>query len=106
MSIVPGGEVHGTLGCAEFDAAAVQAAAEIQERGEPEVRTFRHEQGDVEVYLEPHGASSRLVLVSATDVARSLKVEMERQGRQVLLLEPRAERLTREDQPSVQSLED
>ncbi|MBA3737436.1 MAG: MogA/MoaB family molybdenum cofactor biosynthesis protein, partial [Actinobacteria bacterium] len=26
MSIVPGGEVHGTLGCAEFDAAAVQAA--------------------------------------------------------------------------------
>ena len=106
MSIVPGGEVHGTLGCAEFDEAAVQAAAEIQERGEPEVRTFRHEQGDVEVYLEPHGASSRLVLVSATDVARSLKVEMERQGRQVLLLEPRAERLTREDQPSVRSLED
>lgn len=106
MSIVPGGEVHGTLGCAEFDAAAVQAAAEVQERGEPEVRTFRHDQGDVEVYLEPHGASSRLVLVSATDVARSLRVEMERQGRQVLLLEPRAERLTREDQPSVQSLED
>lgn len=106
MSIVPGGEVHGTLGCAEFDAAAVQAAAEIQERGEPEVRTFHHDQGDVEVYLEPHGTSSRLVLVSATDVARSLKVEMERQGRQVLLLEPRAERLTREDQPSVRSLDD
>ena len=106
MSIVPGGEVHGTLGCAEFDAAAVQAAAEIQERGEPEVRTFRHDQGNVEVYLEPHGASSRLVLVSATDVARSLKAEMERQGRQVLLLEPRAERLTREDQPSVRSLDD
>ncbi len=106
MSIVPGGEVHGTLGCAEFDAAAVQAAEEVQERGEPEVRTFRHEQGDVEVYLEPHGASPRLVLVSATDVARSLKAEMERQGRQVLLLETRAERLTREDDPSVQSLDD
>lgn len=106
MSIVPGGEVHGTLGCAEFDAAAVQAAEEVQERGEPEVRTFRHEQGDVEVYLEPHGASARLVLVSATDVARSLKAEMERQGRRVLLLETRAERLTREDDPSVQSLDD
>jgi molybdopterin adenylyltransferase len=106
MSIVPGGEVHGTLGCAEFDAAAVQAAEEVQERGEPEVRTFRHEQGDVEVYLEPHGASPRLVLVSATDVARSLKAEMERQGRQVLLLETRAERLTPEDEPSVQSLDD
>jgi molybdopterin adenylyltransferase len=106
MSIVPGGEVHGTLGCAEFDAAAVQAAEEVQERGEPEVRTFRHGQGDVEVYLEPHGASPRLVLVSATDVARSLKAEMERQGRQVLLLETRAERLTPEDEPSVQSLDD
>jgi molybdenum cofactor synthesis domain-containing protein len=106
MSIVPGGEVHGTLGCAEFDAAAVQAAGEIQERGEPELRTFHHDQGDVEVYLEPHGARPRLVVVSATDVARSLRVEMVRQGRQVLLLEPRAERLASEDGPSVRSLDD
>jgi molybdopterin adenylyltransferase len=106
MSIVPGGEVHGTLGCAEFDEAAVQAAAEAQERGEPEVRTFRHEQGDVEVYLEPHGAPARLVVVSATDVARSLRAEMERQGRQVLLLEPRTERIVREDEPFVRSLDD
>jgi molybdopterin adenylyltransferase len=106
MSIVPGGEVHGTLGCAEFDAAAVQAAAEVRERGEPEVRTFRHDQGDVEVYLEPHGASPRLLVVSATDVARSLRAEMERQGRQVLLLESRTERLIPEDEPSVRSLDD
>jgi molybdenum cofactor synthesis domain-containing protein len=106
MSIVPGGEVHGTLGCAEFDAAAVEAAAEVQERGEPEVRTFHHEQGDVEVYLEPHGAPPRLVVVSATDVARSLRAEMERQGRQVLLLEPRTERIVPEDDPFVSSLDD
>ena len=106
MSIVPGGEVHGTLGCAEFDAAAVQAAGEVQERGEPEVRTFRHEQGDVEVYLEPHGAPARLVVVSATDVARSLRAEMERQGRQVLLIEPRTERIVPEDEPFVRSLDD
>jgi molybdopterin adenylyltransferase len=106
MSIVPGGEVHGTLGCAEFDEAAVQAAAEIQMAGEPEVRTFHHEQGDVEVYLEPHGVRSRLLVVSATDVARSLRVEMERQGRQVLLLEPRAERLIPEDEPSIRSLDE
>ena len=106
MSIVPGGEVHGTLGCAEFDAAAVEAAVEVQERGEPEMRTFHHDEGDVEVYLEPHGVSSRLVVVSATDVARSLKVEMERQGRQVVLLEPRAERLVAGDEPSIRSLED
>ena len=106
MSIVQGGEVHGTLGCAEFDAAAVQAAAEIQERGQPEVRTFHHDEGDVEVYLEPHGRSPRLVVVSATDVARSLRAEMERQGRQVLLLEPRAERVGPEDGTSVRSLDD
>ena len=106
MSIVPGGEVHGTLGCAEFDAAAVQAAAEVQARGEPEVRTFHHDQGDVEVYLEPHGTTPRLVVVSATDVARSLRAEMERQGREVLMLEPRTERLTAGDEPSVRSLED
>jgi molybdopterin adenylyltransferase len=106
MSIVPGGEVHGTLGCAEFDAAAVEAAAEVQERGEPEVRTFHHEQGDVEVYLEPHGAPPRLVVVSATDVARSLRAEMERQGRLVLLIEPRTERIVPEDDPFVSSLDD
>ena len=34
-SIVPGGEVRGTLGCAEFDAAAVEAAAEIRATGRP-----------------------------------------------------------------------
>ena len=106
MSIVPGGEVHGTLGCAEFDAAAVEAAAEVNERGEPEMRTFHHDEGDVEVYLEPHGVGPRLVVVSATDVARSLKVEMERQGRRVVVLEPRAERLVADDEPSIRSLED
>jgi molybdopterin adenylyltransferase len=106
MSIVPGGEVHGTLGCAEFDAAAVAAALEVQQRGEPELHTFHHDEGDVEVYLEPHGAASRLVVVSATDVARSLKAEMERQGRRVVVLEPRAERLVAEDEPSIRSLED
>ena len=106
MAIVPGGEVRGTLGCAEFDAAAVSAAAEVQAAGAPEMRTFHHPEGDVEVYLEPHRARPRLVVVSATDVARSLRVEMERQGRRVIVLEPRAERVAPEDGPSVRSLEE
>ena len=106
MAIVPGGEVRGTLGCAEFDAAAVSAAAEVQAAGAPEMRTFRHPEGDVEVYLEPHRAPPRLVVVSATDVARSLRVEMERQGRRVIVLEPRAERVAADDGPSVRSLEE
>lgn len=106
MAIVPGGEVRGTLGCAEFDAAAVSAAAEVQAAGAPEMRTFHHPEGDVEVYLEPHRAAPRLVVVSATDVARSLRVEMERQGRRVIVLESRAERVTPDDGPSVRSLEE
>jgi len=106
MTIVPGGEVRGTLGCAEFDAEAVTAAAEIQAAGAPEMRTFHHDEGDVEVYLEPHGARPRLVIVSATDVARSLRAEMERQGRQVLLLEPRAERVAPDDRPAARSLDE
>jgi molybdopterin adenylyltransferase len=106
MSIVPGGTVHGTLGCAEFDAAAVDAAAEIHERGEPELRTFHHDQGDVEVYLEPHRAPPRLFVVSATDVSRSLRAEMRRQGRHVVLVEPRSERIAPEDEPAVRSLDD
>jgi molybdenum cofactor synthesis domain-containing protein len=106
MTIVPGGEVRGTLGCAEFDAAAVGAAAEVQVAGAPEMRTFHHLEGDVEVYLEPHRATPRLVVVSATDVARSLRVEMERQGRRVIVLEPRAERVAPDDGPSVRSLEE
>ena len=106
MAIVPGGEVRGTLGCAEFDTAAVSAAAEVQAAGVPEMRTFHHPQGDVEVYLEPHRAPHRLVVVSATDVARSLRLEMERQGRRVIVLEPRAERIAPDDGPYVRSLEE
>ena len=105
MTIVPGGPVHGTLGCAEFDAAATEAAAEVFERGTPEVRTFHHELGDVEVYLEPHRAPPRLVVVSATDVARSLQDEMRRLGRALIMVEPRADRVTDDDGPTVPSFD-
>lgn len=94
------GPVHGTLGCAEFDTAAVEAAAEVQRLGHPELRTFHHPDGDVEVFLEPHTSPSRLVVVSATDVGRALRVEMERQGRAVVVAEPRAERLAAGDAPT------
>jgi molybdenum cofactor synthesis domain-containing protein len=99
MAIVVGGEVRGTLGCAEFDAAAVEAAAEVQATGEAELRTFHHPEGDVEVFLEPRATPPRLVIVSATDVARSLREEMTRQGRDVVLVEPRPERLAPGDGP-------
>ena len=97
MRIVPDGEVHGTLGCAEFDEAAVRDAAEILTSGEPQVRTYHHELGDVEVYLEPHRAAPALVIVSATDVARALARHGRRLGFAPVLVETRVERITAVD---------
>ena len=97
MTIVPGGEVHGTLGCAEFDAAAVDAAPGILASGRAETRTLHHELGDVEVFFRPVAAPRRMIVVSATDVARSLREAMARLGTSVTLVEPRSERLASGD---------
>lgn len=97
ISIEPGGEVHGTLGCAEFDAAAVAAAAEVMEHGVPETRRLTHELGEVEVYFEPQQRAPRLIVVSATDVARSLIRQLSDVGYACVLVEPRAERLSATD---------
>ena len=64
MRIVPGGEVHGTLGCAEFDEAAVATPPRSLAAGQPQTRTYHHEQGDVEVFLEPHARGAALAIVS------------------------------------------
>lgn len=97
MRVVPGGAVHGTLGCAEFDDAAVRDAAEVLASGEPQVRTYRHENGDVEVYLEPHRPTPPLVIVSATDVGRELVRLGASLGLAPVLVEPRTERVTGAD---------
>jgi molybdopterin adenylyltransferase len=102
MSIVPGGAVHGTLGCAEFDEAAVRDAAEVLASGEPWVRTYRHEQGDVEVFLEPVRPVSTLVLVSANDVSRALVRLAGPLGYAPVLVEPRSERVTERDRSAVE----
>ncbi|MDP9295704.1 MAG: XdhC family protein, partial [Actinomycetota bacterium] len=72
MTIEGDRAVRGTLGCAEFDAAARADAAEILSSGEAETRRYSHELGDVEVYLEPHRSPARLVVFSATPVASHL----------------------------------
>jgi molybdenum cofactor synthesis domain-containing protein len=97
MRIVPEGEVHGTLGCAEFDEAAVSDAAEILASGLPQTRTYHHEQGDVEVYLEPHRAAPTLAIVSATDVARALVALSPGLGFTPVMVESRGERVTDAD---------
>jgi molybdopterin adenylyltransferase len=106
MSIVPGGEVHGTLGCAEFDAAAVEAASEVLASGGPQTRTLHHELGDIEVFFRPVARVTRMIVVSATDVARNLRAAMGRLGTVVTLVEPRSERLSAEDGPATASVAD
>lgn len=101
MSIVVGGEVRGTLGCAEFDAAAVDAAAQVMASGDPETRTLTHDLGEIEVYFEPHGPAPTAVLVSATDVARELRSHLVRLGYRVVLVEPRIERVRPDDGPTL-----
>jgi molybdopterin adenylyltransferase len=91
MSIEPGGPVLGTLGCAEFDAAAVEAASSAG--AQPETRVFHHDLGDIEVFIEPYRPAPRLAVVSATDVGRALRVFLSALGYEVVTVEPRSERL-------------
>jgi xanthine dehydrogenase accessory factor len=93
MTIEASGPVHGTLGCAEFDAGAVEAAAEVAASGEPQTRMLHHDLGDIEVYFEPVREAPRAVIVSATDVARLLTGHLRALGFQTVLVEPRHERL-------------
>jgi molybdenum cofactor synthesis domain-containing protein len=105
MSVAVGGEVRGTLGCAEFDAAAVEAAAQVAAAGTPDMRTLTHDLGEIEVYFEPHQGSPTAVVVSATDVARSLRTYLERLGFDVVLVEPRSERVLPSDGRALAGLE-
>jgi molybdopterin adenylyltransferase len=104
MRIVPGGEVRGTLGCAEFDEAAVRDAGVIAASGEAQTRRYEHEQGSVLVFFDPPQHRSRWAIVSATDVARALRRHAERLGDDAVLVEPRSERLAPEDAGAVASL--
>ena len=62
----------GTLGCSEFDSAALDDAGGIAATGSPQLRTYRHELGSIEVYLEPYAASPALVVFANTPVGRAL----------------------------------
>ncbi len=80
----------GTLGCSEFDAAALEDASPIAEGGQPQLRTYRHDLGSIEVYLEPHAAAPTLVVFGATPV-------------RPVLVETRLQRLAGADWPSALS---
>jgi molybdenum cofactor synthesis domain-containing protein len=97
VTIVPGGPLGGTLGCAEFDAAAAAIAPEIALAAEPQVRTLTHDLGRIEVLFEPVLPPALVAIVSATDVARALQDVAGRLGFVAALVEPRAERVRPSD---------
>jgi len=66
------GAVAGTLGCSEFDAAAKADAAAFLDSGRPGMRTYQHDLGTIEVYLEPYPVAPILVVLGDTPVAREL----------------------------------
>ena len=91
-----GGPIEGTLGCAEFDAAAVATAAEALAADDPApfTRTFHHELGEIEVFVEPHAAAPRLIVQSATPVALELLRLAPGLGYRTTLIETRTDRVT------------
>src|ERR1700694_985079 len=84
----------GTLGCSEFDAAALADAGQIADAAAPSLRTYRHDLGSIEVYLEPYLAAPTLVVFSATPVAAALLRWAPEVGFRTVLVETRPDRLT------------
>lgn len=97
----------GTLGCSEFDAAALADAIGIADAGAPVLRTYNHDLGSIEVYVEPHAPAPTLVVFAATPVARSLLRLAPEVGFRTVLVETRRERLKGADWPAaIGSLDD
>ncbi len=90
----------GTLGCSEFDAAALEDASRIADAGSPQMRTYSHDLGSIEVYLEPHAPAPTLVVFGATPVAKSLLRAAPDLGFRTLFVETRPERLKGAEWPA------
>jgi xanthine/CO dehydrogenase XdhC/CoxF family maturation factor len=87
------GQLAGTLGCSEFDAAALADAAAALDAGAPRLCTYTHELGTVEVHLEPYPARPTLVVAGATPVAAAVLEWASTVGFRTVLMESRVERL-------------
>ena len=90
----PEGPLTGTLGCAELDAQAADDAAGVLAAGDPVLRTYDHELGRVEAWLEPYVRRPLLVVLGATPVATWLLRWAGDLGWDTALVEDRPERVT------------
>jgi xanthine/CO dehydrogenase XdhC/CoxF family maturation factor len=88
----PDGPIGGTLGCAEFDAAAMEGAQAVLRAGEPATQTYHHDLGSIEVYLEPSVRRPLLIVASATPIAAALARWGREVGFEPVVVEPRTER--------------
>ena len=66
-------QVAGTLGCSEFDSQARADAATLLASGAPGVRTYQHDLGSIDVYVEPYLRRPLLVVMGDTPVAAALR---------------------------------
>jgi len=89
----------GTLGCSEFDAAALEDAGRITDAGAPQLRTYRHDLGSIEVYMEPHAPAPTLVVFSATPIAKALLRWAVDLGFRPVFVETRTERMAGAEWP-------
>jgi molybdopterin adenylyltransferase len=97
MLLGAGGGLAGTLGCAEFDDAAIADAPAVLAARAPATRVYTHELGTVEVFLEPSVRRPLLIVFSATPIARNILRWAPDLGFEPILVESRAERLTHDD---------
>jgi len=67
-----GSALAGTLGCSEFDSAARADGPRVLAANEPALRTYTHDLGTIDVYLEPYPARPLLVVLGSTPVASAM----------------------------------
>jgi xanthine/CO dehydrogenase XdhC/CoxF family maturation factor len=66
-------QLAGTLGCAEFDSQARADSPALLSDGAPTLRTYRHDLGSIEVYLEPYLRRPLVLVLGDTPVAAALR---------------------------------
>ena len=81
-------QLAGTLGCAEFDSQARADVPALLSEGAPALRSYRHDLGSIEVYLEPYPRRPRLLVLGDTPVAAALRRWAPEAGFEVLSSAP------------------
>jgi xanthine dehydrogenase accessory factor len=87
------GIVAGTLGCSEFDHAAMSVAGEALRTGEPERQVLQAPEGEsprwsIELFAEPQWPERAVIVLGVNPVARALCTVLRTIGRRVVLVDP------------------